>query len=121
MEGTEKLTPKEAVRAVCINCLGMKQFNTEQVRDCEGNHINCSFFPYRMGERPPVKVFRKYCLYDCMNGHCDSVTKCTTIDCAAHAYRFGKNPSRQGLGNAKNLRNSAREWGETDQEPVYMG
>ena len=67
MERIEKHTPKEAIRAVCINCLGLKQFNTEDVRECEGDHVKCPFFLYRMGKRPPVKVFRTFCI-DCMGG-----------------------------------------------------
>jgi hypothetical protein len=119
MEEIEKLTPKESVRAVCVNCLGMNQFNTEQVKECEGDHIGCTFFPYRMGKRVSVKTIRKYCIKDCMNGYQGLVAGCTTKDCANHPYRMGSNPARQGMGNAKNLRNSAREWGNADLKPVF--
>ncbi len=108
----EKLTPKDTIKAICINCLCMKQFNVEQVTNCEGNYINCNFFLYRLGKRPPIAVFRKYCIQDCMNGYKDYVAECTTKDCANYPYRFGKNPDRQGIGgkgNINNLRQAARE------------
>lgn len=92
----QKLTPKEAVRAFCTQCLGMKQFNTEAVRDCEGDSVKCLFFPHRLGKRPPVKIFRKFCLKDCMNGYRDLVATCTTEGCPNYPYRFGTNPSLLG-------------------------
>jgi len=74
----EKLTPAGAVRAYCQDCLGMKQFNTDLVRDCQGDldpNGPCAFFPYRLGKRPSVKVFRKFCL-DCMIGDREAVACC---------------------------------------------
>ena len=125
MAGEEKLTPKEAIRAVCMNCLGMKQLNTDQARDCEGDHVKCSFFPYRMGKRPPVKVFRQYCLNDCMNGYRNLVAGCTTEDCANHPYRFGKNPALEGqVRGASLIRKRSKEVvGEAfyDLKPIYSG
>lgn len=116
---TNKLTPKETIRAYCTECLGMKQFNTEQVRDCEGDHVKCSFFPYRLGKRPPVKVFRKYCLQDCMNGYRDFVADCTIEDCPNHPYRMGTNPARQGIGG--NIGQVARKSRNKRQESIFLG
>lgn len=94
----EKLTPKEAIRAYCQQCLGMKQFNTEAVKDCQGDTaLNgaCPFYLYRMGKRPSVKVFRKYCLY-CTNGSREYVAECPAVTCPAYPYRMGKNPALIG-------------------------
>ena len=79
-----KLTPKEAVHAFCTECLGMEQFNTEKVRDCGGDkemNGGCSFFPYRLGKRPSVKVFRKFCVKDCMRGYQDLIATCMIENC----------------------------------------
>ena len=96
----QKLTPMESIRAYCTQCLGMKQFNTDQVKDCQGDQSlggPCVFFPYRMGKRPPVKVFRKFCL-ECMDGSAEGVRECPTEDCPCHPYRFGTNPAKRGQG-----------------------
>ena len=58
MKGIEKLTPKESIRAYCRQCLGMKQFNTDEDRECQGDTIKCPLFAYRLGKRP--KVFRAF-------------------------------------------------------------
>jgi hypothetical protein len=112
MDRIDKLTPMETVKAMCKNCLGITYFNAEAIRDCEGDHIQCSFFPYRLGKRPPVKVFRKYCLNDCMNGYQDYVSGCTTKDCANHPYRFGKNPALNGRVNTRGIE-ALRKWRES--------
>jgi len=98
----EKLTPAGAVRAYCQDCLGTKQFNTDMVRDCQGDkdpNGPCAFFPYRLGKRPSVKVFRKFCL-DCMIGDREAVACCETENCVCHPYRFGKNPALLGKRKA---------------------
>jgi hypothetical protein len=94
----DKLTPAETVRAYCVGCLGMNQYNTEAIRDCQC--VNCAFYPYRMGKRPSVKVFRQYCLQDCMNGYRGLVSDCATNDCPNHTYRMGKNPALIGKRKA---------------------
>lgn len=91
-----KLTPKESVRAYCTQCLGMSQHNVELIRDCQGDHVKCAFFPYRLGKRAPLRAFRKYCITDCMNGYKESVRDCTTENCPNHPYRMGTNPALQG-------------------------
>ena len=94
----EKLIPLETVQAYCTRCLGMKQFNTEAIKDCQGNQATngaCPFFPYRLGKRVPVKVFRRYCLY-CTNGAREDVAECPAVTCPAYPYRFGKNPALAG-------------------------
>ena len=94
----EKLTPKEACRAFCTQCLGLAQFKTSAVQDCQGDTaLNgaCPLYPYRMGRRVGVKVFRAYCLY-CMGGNRDSVRGCDVSGCELFPYRFGKNPACAG-------------------------
>jgi len=94
----EKLTPTETVRARCAQCLGMKQFNAEAVKDCQGDQAtlgSCAFFPYHLGRRIPVKVFRAFCL-QCMGGQRDFIADCEIEDCPCYPYRFGKNPALKG-------------------------
>jgi hypothetical protein len=45
----------------------------------------------------PLKSIRSKCL-DCMCGQPKEVRKCTSTDCPLFEYRFGKNPSRSGIG-----------------------
>ncbi len=46
-------TLKQAVRAYCQHCLGLNYFNTEAIRDCQGDQAyigHCPLFPYHMGK-----------------------------------------------------------------------
>ena len=93
-----KHTPKEAVRAMCIDCLGLMQFNSMKIMDCQGDTAQnraCPLFPYRMGKRVSVKLFRKYCLY-CTGNSREYIENCQTKTCALYPYRFGKNPAMFG-------------------------
>jgi len=92
----KKLTPTETVKAYCTHCLGLKRFNADVIRNCEGDTINCPYFSYRLGKRISVKTFRKYCLNICMNGTRELVSTCTIEDCPNFNYRFGINPSLVG-------------------------
>ncbi len=57
----------------------------------------CVFYPYRNGgKRVPAKVFRKFCVSECMGGSEKFVRECEKGDCPMHQYRFGKNPSIKG-------------------------
>ena len=106
---TERLTPGQAKRKLCIQCVGTSQFNSGLVKDCGRDKAGtgpCPIFKYRIGERMSVKVFRKFCL-NCMAGSFDAISECTTIDCPAYEYRFGKNPvlaGRKCNGNPEGLR-----------------
>jgi len=94
----ERLAPGEAKRKLCVQCIGKGQFNTEEVRNCQGDQAKtgaCPIYPYRIRERMSVKVFRKFCL-QCMGGSRDAVSECQTDDCPAYEYRFGKNPILAG-------------------------
>jgi len=105
MNNIEKLTPNESVKAVCRNCLGNRILTEELIKNCEGNSIGCVLYPYRFGKRVSVKILQRYCYHDCMacNMNRNYVRDCTTSDCAAHPYRFGRNPARKGMGDARNL------------------
>jgi hypothetical protein len=116
----EKLTPQQAVKAYCQQCLRMKQFNADQVRDCQGDHIKCPFFPYRLGKRPPVKVFRAFCI-DCMGGYRETVIDCPSVKCECYPYRMGKNEARKGLGASKEAMGKARESIKKRQESIFSG
>jgi len=50
----------------------------------------------------PLKAIRKNCI-DCMGGQKHEVKICPIENCSLYPFRFGKNPNRTGLGNAKNL------------------
>jgi len=66
--------------------------------DCQGNTAyleSCPLFPYRMGKRISVKVFRAFCL-QCMGGNRDFVRECETVSCPIYPYRMGKNPALTG-------------------------
>jgi len=107
----EKLTPKEAIRAYCTGCLGMKQFNHDAVANCQGDKSligPCPFFPYRLGKRPSVKVFRAFCI-QCMGGSADSVRDCSVEGCECYPYRMGKNPARTGQGKSSEKMKMVRE------------
>lgn len=68
------------------------------VKDCEGDQARngaCPLYPYRMGKRPPVSIFRKYCMY-CTNGDRKYVEDCPAASCPVYSYRFGKNPALTG-------------------------
>jgi len=45
----------------------------------------------------PLKAIRAKCL-DCSGGQPSEVRRCDIEDCPLFPYRFGKNPSRAGIG-----------------------
>lgn len=97
-----KLTPRESVKAYCIQCLGLIQFNQKAIEDCQGDRAAngaCPLYPYRLGKRPSVKVFRQYCLY-CQGGSKEAVADCIVKDCPCYPYRYGKNPALIGKRKA---------------------
>ena len=98
MTKIRRLTPKETVHAWCHYCIQSRL--DSEVENCGGQLVYatgrpCPFFPYRMGMRPPMKIFRQFCL-ECMGGSSKFVAECETNDCLMHPYRFGKNPYRKG-------------------------
>ncbi len=46
----------------------------------------------------PLKSIRLKCV-DCMGGIQKEIELCPIEDCSLYLYRFGKNPSRKGVGN----------------------
>ena len=50
-----------------------------------------------MIRQTPLKTIRAYCL-QCVGGHPKEVRYCSVQECPLHFYRFGTNPSRQGVG-----------------------
>ena len=46
----------------------------------------------------PLKAIRAKCL-DCSCDSYKEVTLCGISDCPLYPYRFGRNPSRKGIGN----------------------
>jgi len=86
------LTPGQAIREHCIDCVG----SVSTVNDCQGDELldgPCTLFPYRMGVgRPSVKLIRKFCLY-CMGGSRKLVKQCSNPKCPFLHYRMGKNPA----------------------------
>lgn len=50
----------------------------------------------------PLKTIRSYCL-QCAGGHPKEVRYCSVRECPLHFYRFGTNPSRQGIGPGRIL------------------
>jgi len=114
-----ELTPKETVKAYCRTCLGLKQWEAEAVRNCQGDQAmcgSCFLFPYRLGRRISVKVFRKVCL-QCMGGNRQSVKECPAPTCPAYPYRFGTNPARKAAGG--NFFQNAREPIKKEQISIF--
>lgn len=107
-----KLTPHEAAKAKCCDCLGLDQFNRNEIQNCKGDTVHlgpCPLFPYRLGKRPPVRVFRTFCL-QCMCNQAEFVRECETVTCPVHPYRRGRNPARAGMGDIKNMVKTRAEW-----------
>ena len=120
-----RLTPRQAIREHCMDCVG----SASAIRDCQGNELYdhpCIFFSYRMGKgRPPAKLIRKFCLY-CMGGSWNLVKKCASKDCPFLRYRMGKNPNsanrRVQLKSEKRPRHGALFTQEsTIIEPLMSG
>lgn len=84
------LTPGQAIRKHCIECVGSRQ----EVENCGGELIYntgkpCPLFPYRLGKgRPSVKVIAEEC-NDCMGGEPEYCSG----SCHLHPFRMGKNPN----------------------------
>jgi len=56
----------------------------------------------------PLKSIRRKCL-DCCANNVAEVRRCEIIDCSLHAYRFGSNPRRKGIGGNPRLQNQGKE------------
>lgn len=113
------MTPKQTIKTYCVHCLGLPRFDTKVVSDCEGDQAAngaCPFFPYRMGKRPPVKIFRAYCLY-CQGGSREAVASCPVESCPVHPYRFGKNPKLIGRRQA----NAGSYKPKVPRDAVFLG
>jgi len=110
------LTPNQTVRAFCTECLGLKQFNRSEIENCKGDTCigGCALFPYRLGKRIPVKVFRKFCI-ECMNAQPDLVAGCPATRCKIFPYRMGKNPTKAGQGRSAEIMAKVRESGKNRQ------
>jgi len=50
-----------------------------------------------MKELTPLKAIRSWCI-DCSGGNSHEVKRCEHYECPLFKYRFGKNPSRKGIG-----------------------
>ena len=44
-------------------------------------------------QKNPVKAIREFCL-DCCGDSTSMVKECTSVNCALHPFRLGKNPYR---------------------------
>ena len=98
IETIYKLTPAGAVRAYCTQCLGLPLWNREKIGDCQGDQATnggCPLYPFRLGKRLSVQVFRKYCLY-CTCGDREHVAECPSTTCPMYPYRLGTNPALTG-------------------------
>ena len=92
------MNPSGAVREYCRQCNGLSQWNREIVMACQGDKVMCGpcpFYPYRLGKRISVKVFRRFCL-QCMGGDRQGVAECQSLSCPIRQYRYGTNPALKG-------------------------
>lgn len=119
-----RLSPSQAVKAHCQECLGLNQFNRQEIEACQGDNCftgPCPLFPYRLGRRIPVKVFRSFCKH-CMGGNDSLIKDCPSENCKIYPYRFGKNPSRQGIGgNLFQIRREPKEKGQESMLSALYG
>lgn len=114
------LSPSQTVKAHCQECLGLKNYNRQEVEACKGDTCKtgpCPFHPYRLGKRISVKVFRAFCFH-CMGGQPRLISECPSTDCRIYPYRMGKNPSRQGIGNHRD--EIGREFREKEQDSTII-
>ncbi len=111
-----------------VQCIGKSIFDKDEVSNCQGNQAKTGtypIYPYRIGERMSVKVFRKFCL-QCMGGNREAVSDCETETCPAYQYRFGKNPvlvGKRGKGNTDALRiyrENARDSANNQLETTFL-
>ena len=51
------------------------------------------------GNITPLKAIRRKCL-DCCCENGQEVRQCAVTQCPLHLFRFGKNPSRAGIGRS---------------------
>ncbi len=55
----------------------------------------------------PLSAIRHHC-QECLGWSADDVRNCTSPLCPVYPFRFGKNPSRKGIGKAENLQLSGQ-------------
>jgi len=91
-------TPKETLHNWCHYCIQDRR--DSEVENCGGHLVYatgqpCPFFPYRMGKRPPMKVFRQFCL-ECMGGSSTLVRECENEYCPMLPY-WGKGAGKERM------------------------
>lgn len=119
--GAGMMTPSQAVKRQCIECLGLPQYNRTEIEACQGDTCKagpCPLYSYRLGKRISVKVFRQFCI-ECMGGQRHLVADCPSRSCVLYPYRMGRNPARRGMGG-KGFQN-ARERGEFKRGSTIEG
>lgn len=67
----------------------------------------------------PLKAIRKYCL-ECSGDSWHEVKLCVVDECSLFPYRFGKNPSRKGMGRWKKGVSGAGEDKITKNNPTQV-
>ena len=90
------MKPIEAVQWICRNCLSCGARSKELLKNCEGDRIQCAFYPYRFGKNIHPYTIRKYCINNCMgkeDGYAEAIVKCTMKDCGNYEFRMGINPN----------------------------
>ncbi len=105
MRVSERLTPRRAIRAHCIDCVG----SVRALQHCGGDRLYdgpCALMPYRLGRgRPSARLIRKFCI-ECMGGHTNLVRDCPSRTFPFLPYRMGKNPARMARKQTEKQRQS---------------
>jgi hypothetical protein len=107
------MTPKELVHKQCRQCVQSRY--EKDVENCGGHLVHatgkpCPLYEYRLGDkRVPSRVFRQFCVGECMNGSAALVRECETVKCPLHPWRLGKNPNRIGKGSFARPSDSRRK------------
>ena len=117
----KRLTPKQAVKKQCLQCVGG---NRKDVVACDADdsaYMPCPFHPHRKKGRVSVKIIRRFCL-QCMGGSPKLVRECSTETCPVYLYRFGKNPAYKRKNEiAAKHRLDSGEKGYDSQGFFYQG
>jgi len=109
--GKAALSPRQAIRAKCLNCA--EDVGTVRHCPCSAeSQTPCPLHPLRYGPKKreqkmsALKAIRAYCLW-CVAEQPSLVRECEEDDCPLHPYRFGH---RRGVWEGR----KARRGGNTD-------
>lgn len=85
------MTPLKAIRQRCADCQPIRsELDKSLCKECQLKN-------YALTNLKKIKAYCKWC--------CNKYSPkdwCSSPECSLYIYRFGKNPSRQGIGGKLN-------------------